>query len=115
MTRPCTNACVGLNVSIFYLFVGDYTLVIEPVTLEDDAVFQCQVGPGNDGSRELRSPNAKLTVEVPTQPPRIIQGDILATTEDNEIEIECRSNGGKPAAEVGCCCCSSCLVCYIVL
>ena len=84
------------------MFLGDYTLVIEPVTLEDDAVFQCQVGPGIDGSRELRSPNAKLTVEVPTQPPRIIQGDILATTEDNEIEIECRSNGGKPAAEVCC-------------
>ncbi|CAG7734179.1 unnamed protein product, partial [Allacma fusca] len=78
----------------------DYTLVIEPVTLEDDAIFQCQVGPGSDGSRELRSANAKLTVEVPTGPPKIRQGSLLSTTEDDEVELDCVSHGGKPAAEV---------------
>lgn len=37
---------------------------------------------------------------VPPEPPRILQGDHLVTTEDREIELECVSAGGKPAAEV---------------
>ncbi|ODM98985.1 Irregular chiasm C-roughest protein [Orchesella cincta] len=79
---------------------GDFTLEIFPITLEDDAIFQCQVGPGPDGSRELRSANAKLTVEVPTSTPEIIHGDLLQTTEDKEVQLECISRAGKPAAEV---------------
>ena len=27
-----------------FISTGDYTLDIEPVLLEDDAIFQCQVG-----------------------------------------------------------------------
>jgi hypothetical protein len=86
----------------YLLFLGDYTLVIDHVTLEDDAVFQCQVGPGppESGLRELRSADAKLTIEVPTGPPQIVQGDFLQTTEDREITLECISRAGKPAAEV---------------
>lgn len=37
---------------------------------------------------------------MPPEPPKIIQGDFLVTTEDREIELECTSVGGKPAAEV---------------
>lgn len=37
---------------------------------------------------------------MPPEPPRILQGDFLVTTEDREIELECVSVGGKPAAEV---------------
>lgn len=37
---------------------------------------------------------------MPPEPPRIQQGDFLVTTEDREIELECVSAGGKPAAEV---------------
>lgn len=37
---------------------------------------------------------------MPPEPPRILQGDYLVTTEDREIELECVSVGGKPAAEV---------------
>ena len=36
------------------IFSGDYTLDIEPVLLEDDAVFQCQVGAA-DGVDPIRS------------------------------------------------------------
>lgn len=45
---------------------GDYTLVIDHVTLEDDSIFQCQVAPGppDSGVRELRSADAKLTVST---------------------------------------------------
>ena len=89
-----------MGFKILNFSTGDFTLVIDHVTLEDDAVFQCQVGPGPEGIRELRSPNAKLTVEVPTGAPQILQGEFLQTTEDREIRLDCISRGGKPAAEV---------------
>jgi hypothetical protein len=63
--------------------------VIDEVTLDDDAIFQCQVssGPLDSGIRELRSADAKLTIDVPTGPPQILQGDLLQTTEDREIQM----------------------------
>ena len=45
------------------------------MTLEDDAVFQCQVA-GIGGARGLRSQSAKLTVYVPPEHPKILQGDV---------------------------------------
>lgn len=102
--------------------------------LDDDARYQCQVGPGPQGKHfifieshkqcvslfffssspadftdqnkyisgqpGIRSRFATLTILVPPEPPRILQGDFLVTTEDREIELECVSVGGKPAAEV---------------
>ena len=67
--------------------------------LEDDAVFQCQVGAA-DGVAPIRSRDAILTVNVPPEKPIIINGDTLRTTEDREVEIKCVSRGGKPAATV---------------
>ncbi|KAE8744652.1 hypothetical protein FOCC_FOCC008713, partial [Frankliniella occidentalis] len=72
---------------------------IFPVNLEDDARYQCQVSPGPGGEPGVRSRFAQLTVLVPPEPPRIVQGDHLETTEDREIELECESAAGKPAAE----------------
>jgi len=68
--------------------------------LEDDARYQCQASPGFSGQREIRSRFATLTVLVPPEPPKIVQGDFLVTTEDREIELECVSYAGRPAAEV---------------
>ncbi|ETN63346.1 nephrin [Anopheles darlingi] len=68
--------------------------------LDDDAKYQCQVGPGKDGTPGIRSRFAKLSVLVPPEAPKIVQGDFLMTTEDREIELECVSVGGKPAAEI---------------
>lgn len=73
---------------------------IYPVTLDDDARYQCQVSVGALGQPGIRSRFATLTVLIPPEPPRIVQGDYLLTTEDREIELECVSHGGKPAAEV---------------
>ncbi|CAB3371539.1 Hypothetical predicted protein [Cloeon dipterum] len=78
---------------------GDYSLDINNVSLEDDAEFECQVGAGA-GMLPIRSRKAKLTVLVPPDPPEILQGRVLTTTEDREIELECVSRGGKPAAEI---------------
>lgn len=52
------------------------------------------------GQPGIRSRFATITILVPPEPPRILQGDFLVTTEDREIELECVSVGGKPAAEV---------------
>uniref|UniRef100_A0A182M1Q9 Ig-like domain-containing protein n=1 Tax=Anopheles culicifacies TaxID=139723 RepID=A0A182M1Q9_9DIPT len=103
---------------------GDYSLEIYPVMLDDEARYQCQVGRGKDGKYTnssctnkqtayfyhhftcttgtpgIRSRFATLTVLVPPEPPKIVQGDFLVTTEDREIELECVSVGGKPAAEI---------------
>ncbi|XP_038111190.1 irregular chiasm C-roughest protein [Culex quinquefasciatus] len=79
---------------------GDYSLEIYPVMLDDEARYQCQVSPGKDGTPGIRSRFASITILVPPEPPKIIQGDFLVTTEDREIELECVSVGGKPAAEI---------------
>lgn len=41
---------------------GDYSLDIYPVMLDDDARYQCQVGPGPNGEPGIRSTFATLTV-----------------------------------------------------
>uniref|UniRef100_A0A8D9EC13 Irregular chiasm C-roughest protein n=1 Tax=Cacopsylla melanoneura TaxID=428564 RepID=A0A8D9EC13_9HEMI len=79
---------------------GDYSLEIYPVMLDDDAKYQCQVSTGILGEPAIRSRFATLTVLVPPDPPRIVQGDTLYTTEDREIELECVSANGKPPAEM---------------
>nr|CAH7764369.1 unnamed protein product [Callosobruchus chinensis] len=79
---------------------GDFSLEIFPVMLDDDASYECQVSSGPQGQKGIRSRVAQLTVLVPPEPPRITQGDRLVTTEDREIELECISYGGKPAAEI---------------
>lgn len=108
---------------------GDFSLDVSPVMLDDDAKYQCQVSPGPDGELHkikiksnlndipsifhiftqigtpgIRSKFAKLTVLVPPDAPKIVQGenhiDHMVTTEDREIELECISYGGKPAPEV---------------
>ncbi|XP_011693793.1 PREDICTED: irregular chiasm C-roughest protein-like [Wasmannia auropunctata] len=79
---------------------GDFSLHIYPVELEDDGTYQCQASPTNDGQPALRSRFAKLSVLVPPQKPKILQGDFLVTTEDRELVIECISSAGKPPAEI---------------
>ena len=88
-----------VSANCVFFFLGDFTLDINPVLLEDDAVFQCQVGAAA-GVAPIRSDDARLTVRVPPEPPVIINGDVLRTTEDRTVDIECVSRGGKPGAEV---------------
>ncbi|CAK1549212.1 unnamed protein product [Leptosia nina] len=79
---------------------GDYSLDIRDVTLEDDAKYQCQVSSGARGEPAIRSRYARLTVLVPPEPPKILQGNFYSTTEDRIIKLECVSIGGKPPAEI---------------
>ena len=82
---------------------GDYTLDINPVSLEDDARFQCQVGAAEEGRvAPIRSSYATVTVLVPPEPPVIVLRssagrELIA---GDEVELRCESRGGKPASEV---------------
>lgn len=82
---------------------GDYTLDINPVSLEDDARFQCQVGAAEEGRvAPIRSRYATVTVLVPPEPPVIVLRssagrELIA---GDEVELRCESRGGKPASEV---------------
>lgn len=73
---------------------------IDPISLEDNSRYQCQVSPGKNNESGIRSRTASLTVLIPPEKPEILQGNSLTTTEDREIELECISRDGKPAAEV---------------
>lgn len=55
----------------FSVFSGDYSLEISNVALEDDAVFQCQVG-ALDSVHGIRSRSASFTVQVPPEAPVIV-------------------------------------------
>ena len=73
---------------------------INPVDLEDDARFQCQIGAA-DGIAPIRSRYATLTVLVPPEPPKLLPaGELLKTVEGRQVELRCESRGGKPASEV---------------
>ncbi|XP_068214570.1 irregular chiasm C-roughest protein-like [Palaemon carinicauda] len=78
---------------------GDFSLRISPVTLEDEAYFQCQVT-GWKGVAGVRSQTAKLTVYVPPEAPTIAQGPLVISTSGAKVQLECNSKGGKPAAEI---------------
>ena len=78
---------------------GDYSLEISNVQLEDDAMFQCQVGASSNVAG-IRSRSSKLTVFIPPEPVRIKEGEFLDTVEGKQVILNCESNGGKPIAEV---------------
>ncbi|XP_050357974.1 irregular chiasm C-roughest protein-like isoform X2 [Nymphalis io] len=79
---------------------GDYSLDIKDVSLEDDGVYQCQVSSGLNGEPAIRSRYAKVTVLVAPEPPRILQGAFIDAIEEQPVDIECVSEGGKPASEI---------------
>ena len=84
---------------IIIIIAEDWTLRISPVLLEDDALFQCQVGAA-EGIAPIRSRNAQLTVYVPPEDPYIVEGAMMEVTEDMDTILHCVSPGGKPAADV---------------
>lgn len=78
---------------------GDYSLQIRNVQLEDDALFQCQVGAA-DGTTGIRSKTAIVTVFTPPESPKIVEGEFMRTTAGMTVELTCESSAGKPPAEV---------------
>lgn len=53
---------VTIMCTYMYSCADDYTLMISNVQLDDDAIFECQVG-ADDNSPGLRSAKAEITVQ----------------------------------------------------
>jgi len=78
---------------------GEWSLLISSVTIGDDATYQCQVTAAGS-SNPIRSQPAHLTVMVPPGKPHILQGDVVEAIDGDEIILECKTSGGRPAAEI---------------
>ncbi|KAF2366926.1 Immunoglobulin-like domain [Trinorchestia longiramus] len=76
----------------------DFSLRIQPVLLEDDGNFQCQVS-ASDGVPGIRTKTVQLTVYVPPEPP-VIRPTELDSTAGLLTTIECTSRGGRPPPEI---------------
>jgi hypothetical protein len=77
----------------------EWSLEISSVTIEDDAIYQCQVGAFGE-TNPIRSGPAHLKVLVPPGVPKIMQGDVLEAVAGVETVLECTSSGGRPAGEI---------------
>ncbi|XP_045108723.1 irregular chiasm C-roughest protein-like isoform X2 [Portunus trituberculatus] len=82
---------------------GVYNLHIQPVLVEDDARYQCQVG-GAEGERHLKSATATLTVHFPpTDSPDQVYLDTsspMETTSGSPVRITCEAGLSAPASEI---------------
>ncbi|XP_069185991.1 irregular chiasm C-roughest protein isoform X2 [Procambarus clarkii] len=76
---------------------GDFSLRIQPVLLDDDGLYQCQVS-ASDGVPGIRSHGARLTVYVPPEPPIVTPARLTATA-GVPATVLCQSSGGRPAPE----------------
>ena len=86
------------QLTIWLSFLADWDLEIDPVSVDDDDIYQCQVTLGYTSS--LRSRKAKVEVLVPPQDPFIQEGPILNVKESRDAVLTCVAKGGKPAAKV---------------
>ncbi|KAK7789814.1 hypothetical protein R5R35_001191 [Gryllus longicercus] len=89
-----------------YSVIGDarsgvYNLRIVNATLDDDAEFQCQVGPARF-HKAIRA-NARLTVISPPSSIEIVNhppNSKIEIRENQELELECQVRNSKPAAKI---------------
>ena len=87
-----------LSKFVFLYFAADWDLEIDPISVDDDDTYQCQVTLGYTSS--LRSRKAKVEVLVPPQDPYINEGRVITVKESQDITLTCIAKGGKPAAKV---------------
>ena len=91
---------------------GEWDLLISNLTMEDDAMFQCQVG-ATETQPPIRSRYARVTVLAAPAPPTLspapapptlspapAPGLGLVLRQGEAARLECESRGGKPAASI---------------
>ncbi|XP_049818879.1 nephrin isoform X2 [Aethina tumida] len=81
--------------------LGEYNLRISNASLEDDAEYQCQVGPARL-HKAIRA-NARLSVISPPSTVEIIDhrhNSKIEIKENQEFHLECRVRNAKPAAKI---------------
>ena len=87
------------RVTISPVFVpDDWDLAIEEVQMEDDGLYQCQVG-ASSNTGPLLSDRVSITVLVEPDMPRIMQGVEMEVMEGQEEVLECQSEG-RPEPKV---------------
>ncbi|XP_059352881.1 nephrin-like [Daphnia carinata] len=80
---------------------GEHHIRIENATLDDDAEYQCQVGPRGN-SKPIRA-DAQLTVLIPPSSVEIVDyvaGSRIMSREGEELLLQCLVRNAKPAAEI---------------
>nr|XP_034837509.1 nephrin [Maniola hyperantus] len=80
---------------------GIYNLRIVNVTLEDDAEYQCQVGPAP--KHKVIRANASLTVISPPNAVEVVNhphNSKLEMKEGEDVVLECQVKNAKPAAKI---------------
>ena len=77
----------------FLFFAVDWNLQIDPVSIEDDGRYQCQMTP-------LRSRYAYLNVWKTPEDPFVENGPIIKVKESVEVKLTCVARNGKPPAKV---------------
>ena len=81
---------------------GRCDLLIEPVLVEDEGEYQCQAG-AVSGVAAIKSVPAQLRVYQEPGRPHILQtklGDVMEVVESQVVQLECDTQGGKPAADI---------------
>ena len=81
---------------------GGCVLVISPVLVEDDGLYQCQLG-AVPGTPAVASDTALVTVVSPPTMPYIVQAvnnDVVEVVEGEEVLLNCSTQGSKPPAEL---------------
>ncbi|KAK7079633.1 hypothetical protein SK128_002150 [Halocaridina rubra] len=82
---------------------GIYNLHIQPVLVEDDTEYQCQVGKAA-GEMYLRSTTAKLTVHFPPKDSDdqvyLDKASPMSTTSGSPVRITCQAGLSAPASEI---------------
>ena len=77
----------------FFFFAVDWNLQIDPVSIEDDGRYQCQMTP-------LRSRYAYLNVWKTPEDPFVENGPVIKVKESVEVKLTCVARNGKPPAKV---------------
>ncbi|XP_013380224.1 kin of IRRE-like protein 1 isoform X2 [Lingula anatina] len=75
---------------------GVYDLMIVEAELQDDDVYQCQIG-ATHTTPGVRSRSAQLTVLLPPNFPIIYGSPVVNVEEGQPYNLTCRANNGKPA------------------
>ncbi|CAI9723007.1 kin of IRRE 1 isoform X1 [Octopus vulgaris] len=77
----------------------EFHLRIVSAKLEDDGLYQCQVGQTEE-AEGIRSNTVKLTVLFPPDPPQILEAPIAAVILGKPTNITCLVKNGKPGAKI---------------
>ncbi|KAH7731957.1 CRE-SYG-1 protein [Aphelenchoides avenae] len=81
---------------------GEYHLEIVNASITDDGTYQCHMSATDDEKAHQSSQVARLTVLVQPTPPELVDApkETVNAVEHQQMEVRCRSRGGRPPARI---------------